>query len=611
MEETLPAAPTGPAESSELTRVGSMLQRGEYQEAAAACRAMLAAVPDDAPATHMLGLSLARLRQPGDAEPLLRRSLELEPGNAGFRINFANFLRRHGRLPEAEREYRAGLELMPEARLARQNLALTLDELGRRAEAETECRGLLATDGRDAEAWSVLGYLLTNQGRLFEAEAAYRRALDLNPGSGLAHQNLGSLLLETDRAEEAMQALSRAHALGTPPFELLFARGRALTLLYRLEEAEQAFSRAVEARPRHILAQTNLARLRFMRADPDFTRGVAAAIAAAPRNLELLALLGTLLLRAGRFEQAESQLRGVLHTHGPLPQFRGLLARVLLEAGRLEEAEREALEAAGSQPRNTELVDTLVAILLARGRARDALPFIETQRAREPEAQGWIAHQASAARLLGQPLYRDLYDYGRFVRAATPEAPPGWSSMRELNEAVLAALTARHRVAAHPLDQSLRNGSQTTRNLVADPDPAIAAILKSFEDPIRRYLRDIGADAAHPFTARARRGARIDAGWSVQLRQGGFHVNHIHPKGWISSTYYVAVPEEADDVARKSGWLKFGEPRYPVPGATPDQYVQPKPGLLVLFPSYIWHGTTPIHGAATRTTIAFDALPSA
>jgi hypothetical protein len=29
----------------------------------------------------------------------------------------------------------------------------------------------------------------------------------------------------------------------------------------------------------------------------------------------------------------------------------------------------------------------------------------------------------------------------------------------------------------------------------------------------------------------------------------------------------------------------------------------------VLFPSYIWHGTVPLHADTARTTIAFDAVP--
>jgi hypothetical protein len=58
-----------------------------------------------------------------------------------------------------------------------------------------------------------------------------------------------------------------------------------------------------------------------------------------------------------------------------------------------------------------------------------------------------------------------------------------------------------------------------------------------------------------------------------------------------------------------SGWLKFGEPRYPVPNAGAEGVVQPRAGRLVLFPSYMWHGTNPIHGSEPRTSVAFDAVP--
>ena len=74
---------------------------------------------------------------------------------------------------------------------------------------------------------------------------------------------------------------------------------------------------------------------------------------------------------------------------------------------------------------------------------------------------------------MDQPLYRELYDYSRLVRTYDLEAPAGWSSMEELNAALIEALGTRHPFAVHPLDQSLRNGSQTARNLVTDPDPAI------------------------------------------------------------------------------------------------------------------------------------------
>jgi Flp pilus assembly protein TadD len=533
----------------------------------------------------------------------------LEPANHQFQVNFGNFLRRLNRLGEAEAEYRAVLARFPSARKARHQLALTLDDLGRRAEAEAEARRALAEDPHEAESWSLLGFVLSNQGRLLEAEQSYRRALELTPNYGIAHHNLGSLLMQMERAEEALAALERAQALGVPEFELRFTRARALMLLYRPEEAEQEYARAVAERPRHLDAQTNLARLRFMRGDPFFARSLEEALRSAPDDLALHSALASILFRAGHHGQAESRLRDVLGKHGSLPQFRTQLAYVLLEQARLQEAEAEALEAANAEPRNEGAVDVLVTVLLARSRPEEALPFILAKRAQEPMAQNWIAHEAVAARLMGRPRYRELIDYQRLVRRYRLEPPAGWSSMQEFNAALLGVLEARHVFATHPLEQTLRHGSQTTRNLILDPDPVIQAALRGFDIAIHDYLAQIGTHPAHPFMQRNAGAARIAEGWSIQLRRDGFHVNHVHPKGWISSAYYVSVPDEVKDDQLRSGWLKFGEPRYAIPTVTPDFMVQPEPGTLVLFPSYFWHGTTAIQGESPRTTIAFDALP--
>src|ERR1700679_2321256 len=123
-----------------MARAGELLQQGQFEQAAAACRSVLAMLPNHAAATHLLGLARGRLGVPAEAESLLRRSVSLDPANHEFRVNFGNFLRRVGRLSEAEAEYRGALALFPGARKARHQLALTLDDLGRRTEAEAEAR---------------------------------------------------------------------------------------------------------------------------------------------------------------------------------------------------------------------------------------------------------------------------------------------------------------------------------------------------------------------------------------------------------------------------------------------------------------------------------------
>jgi Flp pilus assembly protein TadD len=594
---------------SRLIAVADLMQNGRLAEAERACRELLAHTPQQATALHLLGLILEQSGNAVAGEQLVRQSLQIEPANLKFQLNLGQLLHRLGRVAEAAESYRQLLERAPMEHAARRALVVILEQLGRPADAETEARKLLQQRPEDADACSLLAYVLDRQNKVAEAEAAYRRALALDERQSFARQNLGTLLSRLERAEEALAVLDGAHALGARNFELAFNRGRTLSLLYRQEEAEREFAAAVALRPSDIEAQMNLARLRYMRADPDFARDFAAIAAAQPANLPLQTELARVFRGAGRFDEAERQLRQALTVRGPVAPLQALLAQLLQETGRLAEAEHQAFLAAMAMPDDAAIIETLVAILLARDRAHDALPYLAARRAREPLVQSWIAYEATAARLLGREHYRELYDYDRLVRSYMLEPPPGWSSIAELNVALRAALTARHRFASHPLDQSLRHGTQTTRNLIAESDAAIRAILQAFQAPIADYLGALGQLPGHPLSARNVGAAVITGAWSVELHRQGFHVNHLHPQGWISSAYYVDVPGEAADTALRSGWLKFGETRFPVPGATAEKYLQPVPGRLVLFPSYMWHGTTPIYGAQPRLTIAFDALP--
>lgn len=595
---------------TQLTQATASFSRGELAQAESMCRGVLAAAPNNAAALHLLGLVRARGGDRQGGEELLRRSVELDPADTRLRLNFATFLRRAGRLEEAERVYRRVLQLAPGERGARHGLVLTLESLGRSREAEIQCRTLVDADRASPDGWAALGSLLANQNRLLEAEGAYRQALALNPANAPLHRRLGALLAQLERSEEALALLARAQALGVRGFELELARGRALGQLGRLEEAERAFAAAVALRPRHSDAQLYLARVRQALGDPDFSRSLAAAVLEARGDLNLQEALAVLLLNAGRGDVAEGLLREELKRAGPVPRLRYVLSRVMREGERLAEAETEALEAAAALPDEPGVVENLVSILLSRGRPSEALAFIRAQRTRMPAAQGWIAYEAIAARLLGQPLYGELYDYQRLVRCYELQPPFGFASMAELNAALLPVLTARYRANTYPLGESLRNGRVTTRNLMMDPDPVIRALLRAFEEPLRAYLGALGRDPGHPLSARNQGAVQIASAWSVQLARGGFHVNHFHNSGWLSSAYYVGVPEEAGDTELKSGWLRLGEPRFPTPGAGVGCVVQPHAGQLVLFPSYMWHGTSPILGAQPRTAVSFDAVPA-
>lgn len=593
-----------------LDRATALLRKGKPADAAALLGAVLAREPRNAIAAHLMGLALKDTGDWAQGEEWLRFSIGLEPAQGEFHANLGNLLRKRQKYAEAETAYRTALRLLPHHRPGRRGLAQTLNDLKRPAQAEEQCRMLLAGDGNDAEAWEILALALAAQECTGEAERAHRRAIALNPGDAVAHHNLGALLTRLERPE-AIVSLDKAARLGADGYEVAYNRGWAALQTGDLEGAEAAFDRAAQLQPLDIEAQRTLANVRFMRGDPAFVRSLGSAVRLNRDNLALQSLLAELLWRSGDLAAAETLLRDALARETSDPAARSTLAMVLLDQGRLDEAETEALEAAAVKPAGPAVALNLVTILLLRGRAEEAQPFIAAQLQRDPLAQAWLACEATAARMLGQERYGELYDYDRFVRAFDLDPPPGFSSMAEFNEALAAVLKDRHRFSRQPLDQTLRNGTQTSRSLLTDPEPVVQAALRAFQAAVEEYRQGLAPSSDHPLAFAQRGIMRFTGAWSVRLQRNGFHVNHYHPEGLVSSAYYVEIPEEARDTALKSGWIKFGEPRYPINGLSAERYIQPVPGRLVLFPSYMWHGTNPIYGADARTSIAFDMRPEA
>jgi uncharacterized protein (TIGR02466 family) len=579
-----------------------------YPQAENICRELLTQFPNHATALHLLGLIRKESGDPLEGERLIRASIALEPQRAEFRANLGNLQRRQGQLEAAVASYRSALEVEAGHRPARLGLARTLKDLGLYSAVEGECRILLAANANDAESWCTLGGALRQQDRYVEAESAYRRALSIRPGYGVAHHNLGGLLSDLDRVEEALSEIEHAQRVAGVTCEGAISRGHALLKLGRLSEAEVAYGQAVQLSASDPDAHLSLAKLRFMRGDPEFARDLTAAAAAFPRATQLQFACSDLLRRAGDLPGAERCLHELLQRQGPSFEVHCALATLMREQGQLQAAEKQALRAVSQAPGNPTAVETLVAIQLSLGHADHAMSQIEQQRIRRPADQRWIAYWLTAARLRGDPLYRELCDYDALVQCFDIQPPAAdWQSIAALNAAASKSLLQRHQFARHPLDQSLRNGSQTSRSLLSNPDAAIQSLLRAFQEPLHRYAQQIRRDG-HSLLAHSGGDPVIRKCWSVLLGPGGFHVSHMHPEGWISSAYYVGVPDEVDDTAAMRGWLKFGEPPFAAPGCGAEHAVQPRAGRLVLFPSFMWHGTNPILGTAPRLTIAFDAV---
>ncbi|MBN8735419.1 MAG: hypothetical protein J0H27_04025 [Xanthomonadales bacterium] len=168
-------------------------------------------------------------------------------------------------------------------------------------------------------------------------------------------------------------------------------------------------------------------------------------------------------------------------------------------------------------------------------------------------------------------------------------------------------------VAGPPLShlfQPMRHGTETMGDRSQSTDPVVQALFKSFDAPIRDYLDRIGA-GADPLRRRNAGSHRFSGSWAVKLHAPGFHQNHVHPNGWISSACYIDLPDVIGDAQNRDGMLTFAEPGIlTTPHLPPEHKVHPAVGTLVLFPSYFWRGTVPFSGKQSRLTVAFDVVPN-
>jgi predicted Zn-dependent protease len=546
-----------------------------------------------------------------DAEDALRRRLAQVPANVELRTLLARALAATGRKAEAIAELGIAVEQAPDGRDARLTLARLANELGTFDLAARHARTLIERDARDSEGWSALGMAAFGLRNKREAARALLRAVEIAPAYGAARYNLAAVLADQERSEEALEHAAAALRHGAKPRSVSLVRARAFIQLDRFEDAERQLLELLGTNAHDVEAHGILLQLRQLRGDQDPLSAMRAAaqIPAAPPRLRLA--FADAARRAGATAEAETILRALLSTLGPEPMLQSSLATVLLENGRTSEALDAARASVDRLPEDAVVAENFVVAALCAGSHTEALPVVEKFRARMPRDQRWITYRLDIARLRAEEEFTSWFDPARVVSVVDLPPPAGFATTEEFHAALVPVLQSRHRQQNHPLDQSLRHGTQTSRNLLVEPGPEISKLLQSFKVALADLQSRCGHDATHPFNARNRSPAEIIGCWSVRLRRGGFHVNHIHPEGWLSSAYYACVPGEVDDPSQRSGWLKFGEPRFTVPGLAPLLEVQPKPGRLVLFPSYLWHGTHALRGDEPRMSVAFDAVPQA
>lgn len=555
------------------------LEAGSAMRAKRQVEELIRLVPDAAPAHDLLGRCLAALNDPSRAEQAFRQAVALAEGQPGAHLGLADFLAARGRSDEAIQSYRAALAIDPIFMPAVMGL----------------WRLLMQTD-RPEEAAAVVAPAAARPDAPAQLLDAQSMALDL-----------------AGRNEDALTASRRAMAAGSR--QGAASTAKLLSDLGRHAEAEAAWQALLRETPGDVIAHQGLARAIW-----DATGDAEAAQAPLDKALRthwspaLAMLKARLLNRAERPSEAYAFLEEALARKSNDAGLRAAAATMAAHAKKPDMAYRHAERALELAPQPIGLKLLVAETSLGVGRADRAASLLEPLRRKAPLDQKYISLAAQAWRLLGDPRYLQLYDFDRFIGTYTIEPPKGWSTLSDFMSDLRAHLNTIHDGLSEPLDQSVRNGTQTSVNLAYSEDPMIKALMSALGQQIANHIAGMtpGDDPmAHPLAARNNGRFAYHGAWSVRLHPGGHHINHIHPDGWLSSAFYIDLPPvvQPDDDSH-AGWIKFGEfdgPLDPPLGA--ERYVKPEPGRLVLFPSYMLHGTVPFGGDKRRMTFAFDVVP--
>ena len=194
---------------------------------------------------------------------------------------------------------------------------------------------------------------------------------------------------------------------------------------------------------------------------------------------------------------------------------------------------------------------------------------------------------------------------------ATPVAavllPDAEARNARLRDVVLA------RRDSHPSIQSSNAGGwHSSRDLEQWGGPAAVEVLG--------YARAVATQMTTDRAGGAVKSAWITQAWANVNGPGDANIAHYHAGSFWSGTYYVEDGGCAADPSL-GGVFEMIDPR----GAAPAMYapmfrfagedglsagsaetIQPKPGLLFLFPSWLMHQVRPYRGGGLRISLAFN-----
>ncbi|WP_462176913.1 putative 2OG-Fe(II) oxygenase [Pseudoalteromonas gelatinilytica] len=396
-----------------------------------------------------------------------------------------------------------------------------------------------------------------------------------------------------------------------PSAELHYIVGCTYYDLQQYEQAQAHLKACLELAPNYVPAHESLNKLYWEHAQSELMSSYTQTFKHYDANPVLIhSQIGQLLqldkleealLVSSEATQSYPQNLDLLHAHSIILDRKGdeetafsLLQRLVKEA-----------------PHNARYSIDLANFYIQQGEYSSAISHLETAVKFNPNNQELWAYLSIAWRLSNNDKYHWLTNLDKFVKVMELPAPAGFKTFADFNHQLQELMISLHTNKLQPLDQSVRSGSQTQGHLLQRSNQLIDLFKTSMSQCINQYLTQLPEDVNHPLLARNHKRFVARGSWSVKLEEGGFHANHIHPQGWLSAPSYISIPAEmSKDDATKNGWLKLGETSLNLgERESIAREICPEEGQIIIFPSYIWHGTYQLKSNSPRLTIPCDIMP--
>jgi tetratricopeptide (TPR) repeat protein len=598
--------------STPLAHAISALQNKNAPLAIQVCDSILANNPASADAHHIKALASKILGQFTQAEHSFYQSLHYQPNQPAAMSNLANLLMNIGKFDQAEIFFASSTKLAKHNMDAWLNWSIMLCKLGRYEQAIDKLNQALLINTKDHRILNLLGKAYQKIENFVDSIQAFNNALLLSPGDLQVLHNKGITYRIMNMPQKAIECYQHIQKSNHNYPELYFNIGCAFYDLNNKPRALENLKKAIALKPDYVEAHEALNKLYWEGADnSNFLISYQQRLEQVTTSGPLLYSYVAMLIMSKQEDKAQNVLETAIESMGRQHTFLHALAILKNKKSRNTEVISLLLEAHRQQPNRVRYLIDIANYYICTKEYSLALPFIEIAEQLAPLNQEIQAYKGISWRLMQDPKEKWLNDYDNFIQSELLDVPDGYQNLTHFMDELKEALLKMHGTERQPLDQSVVGGTQTVGRLLLEPINVIQDFKLVLEKRIKQYIRALPEDSTHPFLKRNTQKFKFSGSWSVRLKDGGFHVNHVHPEGWLSCCTYIDLPDTlAPNDPKKAGWVKFGETSLSLKERESiGKEICPQKGLCVLFPSYFWHGTNPFESSKYRMTIPCDIMP--